>query len=112
MTQDKVDIYLMTHTEYFPSDKMTFLRDKLLLLPDDRASYLAFVELKKPTVGLMLSLFFGGLGVDRFFIGDIGVGILKLLTGGCCGVLTIIDWFLIMNKTKEKNFDTIWQYIQ
>lgn len=112
MTQEKVDIYLMTHSEYFPSDKLTFLRDKLILMPDDKAGCLSFIELQKPIVSLLFSLYLGGLGVDRFIIGDIGMGVLKLLTGGCCGILTIIDWFTIMNKTKEKNFDKIWQVIQ
>ena len=40
-------------------------------------------------------------------IGDTGMGILKLLTGGCCGILTIIDWFTISGKTKELNFNKV-----
>lgn len=112
MTQDKVDIFLMTHSEYFPSEKIPFLRDKLLQIPDEKAYALSYVDLQKPTVNLILSIFLGSLGVDRFMIGDIGMGILKLLTCGCCGVLTIIDWFLIMGKTKEKNFDKIWEALQ
>lgn len=44
-------------------------------------------------------------------IGDIGMGILKLLTGGCCGLLTIIDWFTIVKKTKQKNLATLFLVI-
>lgn len=33
----------------------------------------------------------GGLGVDRFYLGYTGMGVLKLLTGGCFGILWIID---------------------
>ena len=40
-------------------------------------------------------------------IGDIGIGILKLLTGGLCGILTIIDWFTISRKTKQLNLSKI-----
>jgi TM2 domain-containing membrane protein YozV len=61
---------------------------------------------------LILSLFVGGLGVDRFVLGDIGIGVLKLLTGGCFGILTIIDWFTIMGKTRQKNFETFMESIQ
>lgn len=75
-------------------------------------NYLSYVELQKPTVNLIISLLLGALGIDRFMIGDIGLGVLKLLTVGCCGVMTIIDWFLIMGKTKEKNFDKVWQALQ
>ncbi|MBS6831764.1 MAG: TM2 domain-containing protein [Clostridiales bacterium] len=65
------------------------------------------IELKDPTTLLLISIFIGGLGIDRFMIGDTGMGILKLLTGGCCGVLTIIDWFTISKKTKELNFNNV-----
>lgn len=40
-------------------------------------------------------------------LGDTGMGILKLLTFGLCGILTIIDWFTIIKKAKQKNFATI-----
>jgi TM2 domain-containing membrane protein YozV len=65
------------------------------------------VELKDPTTILLVSIFLGGLGIDRFMLGDTGMGILKLLTGGCCGILTIIDWFTVSKKTKELNFNNI-----
>ncbi len=52
---------------------------------------------------LILSVLFGTLGVDRFMIGDIGMGLLKLLTFGVCGILWLIDIFLIRGKVDEYN---------
>ena len=46
-------------------------------------------------VTLLLSIFLGGLGVDRFYTGYIGLGIAKLLTGGGCGIWWLIDLILI-----------------
>ncbi len=62
---------------------------------------------KDPTVALLLSLFLGGLGVDRFYIGHIGRGIAKLLTLGGLLIWQIVDWFLIRRRTAAKNAKTI-----
>lgn len=47
--------------------------------------------MKSKTTALILSILFGGWGVDRFYLGYAGMGILKLLTAGCFGILYIID---------------------
>ena len=49
-------------------------------------------------VALLLSIFLGSIGVDRFYLGNIGLGVLKLLTGGVFGILYIIDIILIATK--------------
>ena len=46
-------------------------------------------------VALILSILVGTLGVDRFYLGYIGLGILKLITFGGCGIWWIIDIVLI-----------------
>ena len=107
MYNDKVEMYIMTNQKYFPAEKIMYLRERLLEIDESKWMVLSTLELKDPTVLLIVSIFLGNLGIDRFMIGDIGMGILKLLTGGVCGVLTIIDWFMISKKVKELNFDNI-----
>jgi TM2 domain-containing membrane protein YozV len=46
-------------------------------------------------VALLLSIFVGQFGVDRFYMGYIGLGILKLITFGGCGIWVLIDIYLI-----------------
>jgi len=107
MDQNKVDMYVMTNQKYFPPEKIMYLKEKLAAMDESKFAMVSTVELKDPTTLLIISLFLGGLGVDRFMLGDTGMGILKLLTGGCCGILTIIDWFTVMNRTKELNFNNL-----
>ena len=60
-----------------------------------------------PTICLIISLFAGSLGIDRFFIGDTGLGIAKLITCGGFGIWTIVDWFLIMGAARDKNMQKL-----
>lgn len=53
-------------------------------------------------LALLMSIFFGSLGVDRFIMGHVGLGILKLITGGGFGVWWLIDVILIAMKYKFK----------
>lgn len=46
---------------------------------------------KDKTTAIILSVLLGGWGIDRFYLGYTGMGVLKLLTGGCFGVLWILD---------------------
>lgn len=47
---------------------------------------------------LILSIFLGSLGIDRFIMGKVGTGILKLITFGGLGVWWLIDLILIATK--------------
>ena len=59
---------------------------------------------KSWVTALILSIILGSLGVDRFYLGYTGLGILKLLTLGGCGVWSLIDIVLIAtNKLKDAN---------
>lgn len=111
MDEQAVEQYLLVNQNFFPQEKLLFLKEKLLNLNDRQFSLLYSLELKDPLIVLIISIFLGHFGVDRFMLNDNTLGVLKLLTCGGCGVWTVIDWILIMNKTREHNFNKIMSFI-
>jgi len=53
---------------------------------------------KSRIAALLLSVYLGSLGIDRFYMGYIGTGILKLITLGGLGIWSLIDIILIAKK--------------
>ncbi len=53
-------------------------------------------------VTLVMSIIFGSLGVDRFIMGKVGTGLLKLFTFGGLGVWWLVDMILVATKHKFK----------
>ena len=114
------DSFLSANTANFPSEQLPSLRERLSQLDDSQANQvIAATDVKNPTTALILSIFLGGFGVDRFYIGNTGLGIGKLLATLLLPTITfgfslfftwiwiVVDWFLIMNATKAANFEAI-----
>ena len=100
---DFVQQYIMANANFFPEDSVNELGTRLSKLSQNQFNAIQGIQLKDPMIMLLLSLFLGSSGIDRFLLKEIGLGVVKLLTCGGCGIWTIIDWFLVMNKTREFN---------
>lgn len=107
MDSQKVDIYIMSNSKYFDSARIPEIRARLLEIDDAKWIQIQSIGLKDPTTSLIVSLLAGNLGIDRFLIGDIGIGVGKLLTCGGFGIWTIVDWFSIQSATRKKNIDKV-----
>lgn len=71
-------------------------------VPQQNQSYGQESE-KSYIVTLILSFLVGFLGVDRFYLGYTGLGLLKLFTLGGLGLWAIVDFVLIaLGKVKDK----------
>ncbi len=83
----------------------------------DRHRFMEIIqkETLNPLVVFGWNVWLGGLGIDRFIVGDILLGALKLITLGGLGIWVIIDCFLIGNRTREVNMEKIhdiYAYVQ
>jgi TM2 domain-containing membrane protein YozV len=106
MDAQKVDMFMMMNSKYFESHHLNSVREKLLTMDDSKSSIVHSLQFKEPSTALIISIFGGAYGIDRFYIGDTGLGIAKLLTCGGLGIWAIVDWFMIQGLTREKNMET------
>lgn len=111
MDAQKVDMFIMSNGKFFESHQMNMIRERLIALDDSKWISLSTAQFKDPTTSLIISILAGSLGIDRFIIGDTGLGVGKLLTCGGFGVWAIIDWFMIQKATREKNMQKIQQFL-
>lgn len=111
MEQNKIDLFIASMGNKFPSQKFHYIQSLLEKLDDNKFMVLQSIQYKDPTILLIVSILVGTLGIDRFILGQVGLGIAKLFTCGGLGIWTIVDWFLIMNETKEVNFNQFLQTV-
>ncbi|MBR6894343.1 MAG: TM2 domain-containing protein [Bacteroidaceae bacterium] len=107
MDAEKVNLFIATKGDNFPAESIPMIRERLMNLSSNNEMAIMAMDYTNPVLTIILSVLFGELGIDRFIIGDIGLGIGKLLTGGGCGIWWLIDLFLIMDATKKKNLEKL-----
>ncbi len=111
MEAQKVDMFIMTYAKYFESHQLNIIRDRLIAADDSKWALISTLQYKDPQTSIILSILAGTMGIDRFFIGDTGMGVGKLLTCGGFGIWAIIDWFMIQGATREKNMQKLQQFL-
>ncbi len=111
MDAQKVDLFMSANNENFPQEKLSLIREALLKVDDGRWTAISSLQFKKPMTAFLVSLFLGVLGGDRFYLGETGLGVAKLLTCGGAGIWAIVDLFLIMGKAREWNYAKILPFV-
>ena len=115
--------YVFRKSSYLPSDKLLILQQELEDLDEGALNALMMVEMRQPLVALILAIFFGEFGVDRFYAGNKGLGFAKLITFIISFVTLFIligflffigvylwkfiDCFFIMRACKQADFERL-----
>lgn len=105
--------YLVFNSSKFNPRDLIEIRDRVSKLDASTQDQLLTINLKSPIICLILSLVFGGLGVDRYYLGDVLFGILKFLSIFIfIGVIwAIIDIFFCYEKAKEINAERVFDWL-
>lgn len=98
-------MFLLGKGHYFSGFDIPYVQSQLEDASESSWIKLMSTNFHNPTIMLIVSFLGGSLGIDRFMIGDTGLGVGKLLTCGGLGIWFIIDLFLIMDATKRKNIE-------
>ncbi len=109
MKQDKVDILMMQYKDKIPADEALYVRGQLLAAGEEAYGAVSCAETKSPVATVLLSIFFGGLGIDRFYIGDIGLGLLKLFFGPIVAILCAIATGVLTGMSESMALEQILQ---
>ena len=107
MDKSKVDQFIMVNADKFPDYALMQIREKLEKMDESRESMLMATPWKSPMATFLLAFILGSFGADRFYMGQIGLGILKLLTCGGLLIWGIIDWFTAFGRAKKHNLNML-----
>lgn len=107
MDAQSVDMFLMANAKFLEEHQIYHIRERLLAMEEPQWRMLQYMHFNDPVIILIVSLLTGPLAVDRFMIGDTGLGVAKLLTCGGLGIWVLVDWITIMGITRRKNTEKL-----
>jgi len=117
MEKNKVHAIMMQYRDLIDPENLPTLKNALERVDDSVYEELLLVPTKSPITTILLSVFCGGFGVDRFYLGDVGLGVTKLLlitllaipTFGLISIWSLLDIYFCYRKAKEINFKNVMQ---
>ena len=101
MKQELVQAFMLKNGECFDMMAVQDVQNKLMEIDDSKSAMLMGLSLQKPTVMLIIAIV---LGWERFFLDDIVMGVVKVITCYGCGIWWLIDIFTAQKRTYEYNY--------
>ena len=112
MDKNTIESFILNNRDFFAIEDIPLIQVRMESSDDSKWQYLSLIKLKDPQVALMLSIFGGPIGFDRFYIGDYLLGTLKTLTCGGLLIWAIIDLFLIRNSAQKHNKSIVMEILR
>ncbi|MBR1449214.1 MAG: TM2 domain-containing protein [Prevotella sp.] len=110
MTREQAEQLIQVNADKIAPEFIETIRERLLNA-DEGTATAAFAGLKGTTMMTLIAWLGGSLGIDRFMLGETGLGVAKLLTCGGCGIWGLIDIFTAGGRTRKYNANKILEQI-
>ena len=101
MEKSKVDMFIGMNAENFNPQNLMMIKEKLEKMEDDKFYILQGTEFQKPSTIFLIAIL---LGLERFWLDDVALGILKIVTGWGCGIWWLVDIISAKERAKKYNF--------
>ena len=102
MDKSKVNMWLGITAENFDIQDISLVRENLEKIDEDKLILLQATSFQKPSTILLIAIF---LGWERFWLEDIGLGIVKIVTCYGCGIWWLIDIFSAKKRAQKYNLE-------
>ncbi|MBM3428617.1 MAG: TM2 domain-containing protein [Bacteroidetes bacterium] len=102
MEKSKVEMFLLMNASCFRTADLVIIKERLEKMEDSQFYLLQSVQFQKPDFILVISIL---LGWERFWLNDIGLGILKVVTCYGCLVWWLIDIISAKDRTYKHNMN-------
>ncbi len=108
MNSKNIQDLLTEYGEYFAEKDLPIIEELLMKYDNilEAKKIIKAAGLKKPSTIQKLSIFGGWWGIDRFMVGDVDLGIVKLISFGGLGLLNLFDIFFLKKRVQYDNLVT------
>jgi hypothetical protein len=101
MEKSQVNMWISINAENFNPQDLLVIRERLEKMEDDKLMFIQSASFQKPSTILLIAVF---LGWERFWLDDVTLGIIKILTCYGCFIWWLIDIFSAKDRAKSYNF--------
>ena len=101
MEKSKVDMFIGMNAENFSPQDLMIIKDKLEKMDEDKFFLVQGTEFQKPSTIFLIAIL---LGWERFWLDDIAMGIVKIVTFYGCFIWWLVDIFSAKERAMKYNF--------
>ena len=78
MTPNRIAVAMEKYQKHIPQDCIPMFLKHLQEAKNDCLDAFMYIPIKSKTAAILFSIFLGGLGVDRFYVGEVAAGLIKI----------------------------------